>query len=172
LNAFIVLAGVLVAISAVVLLTRPDPAPIPSPTTDAPPDFSLTDAEAIDRFEELDRLRLQAFETTDASLISSIFAPDSPLRATVVREIRQLSRGDVSLRVSQSIKRISVLANDSDEIKLHQVMVWDVRFFDGTGEDITEGGGRELQEIDWIMRLVRDRWLIYDAVVVEARPLD
>src|SRR5687768_14513341 len=152
LQGFAALVAVLVAIAAVVLLTRPDPAPVPSTTTNDPPDFSLTNPEAIDRFKELDALRLTAYESRDVSLLSQVFHPDSPIQSKVYREIRLLRREGVLSRSTFITRSIRVVSNVSHEVTLTQKVVIDPKFVsESDGQDVTTGGRRELQEIDWIL---------------------
>jgi len=171
-RAFAVVTVVLLAIGATWYFAAGDsePTPRPTPIADAnPADFSLTDEEAIARFKELDQLRLAAYGSTDVSLVRAFLTDGSPLTKRVHREITRLKRDLTRPQIKSETLKLSVTHNNSSEIRVKQVVIWDVRFFRG-GKDVTEGGGREKQVVRWILR--RDpEWLLHDATVVSARPL-
>ncbi|MGH2806211.1 MAG: hypothetical protein ACRDKT_02950 [Actinomycetota bacterium] len=163
--------AVLVAIAAVVLLTRPDPAPIPDGSTNDPPDFSLTDTEAIERFRELDTLKLRAYRTRDVTLVASVFSSDSELAKVARREIRNLTRSDVIPRTRFVTRRVEVLDNSDDAIRLLQVVEVYPRFVDEAGNDVTASGRDELQRVEVVLHRDSDEWLLFDALIVSADPL-
>src|SRR5919106_5224254 len=65
-KAFFALLALLVAIGGLFLLTRPtdEPGPGSAPKSD---NFALTDAEAIEKFKELEELKISAYREADAS---------------------------------------------------------------------------------------------------------
>ena len=166
-TAFAVVAAVLVAIGLTWFFVKPEPAePVP-PSTPTPADFSLTNEEAIARFNELDQLRIQAYETTDVSLISSFLTTDSPIRRNVESEIARLHRDDVSPEMQIEQKALKIITN-GDEVQLRQTVILDV-LFSQNGENVTRGGGAERQVILWTLRPESNTWLIYDATIQDAR---
>jgi hypothetical protein len=171
--AFLALGLVIAILGAIVYLTKPEaPAPPTAPTTAQQPDFSLTNEEAITRFEELHRVELTAYRQSDPTLAAQVFTSNSPIAATVQEEIRQLVRDRVSANPMYSTVDLVVLANDADEIRLRQVAVVVSQFFDAKGRDITTESARQRQSIVWTLRLERSRWLIHDAVITASRRVD
>ena len=165
---FVALLVFLVAVGGAVLLTRPDPAPPPTATDE--PNFTLTDSEAIARFKELDALRIRAYEERDVSLIDEFLTSDSPIRERVIREITRLRRDGAAPRISLTTEHLSIRSNTGESIELTHTFVWDVLFTRG-GRDVTTRGGKERQVVEWRLQRSGARWLLHDAVVIEARPV-
>jgi hypothetical protein len=163
-KAFFALLALLVAIGGLFLLTRPgdDPNPGPAPKSD---NFALTDAEAIDRFRELDALRITALRSRDASLISHVFTPKSPAADDVAASIRTLTRQSVLFRSTYESKSVRVTENTPTEIHVLQRVVVTPSFVSEEGEDVTRDDSSQLQETDWTLRRVADLWLIHDGVI-------
>jgi hypothetical protein len=170
--AFLLLLAVIAVVGTILLLTRPEapPASAPNPTTNQEPTFTLTNEEAITRFEELDRLRLELYERVDESLVPVVFTPSSPIATTVRREIRQLARDNIRVRTIFETRRIDVIANGAAEIELEQEVVVEARFLSTNGEDITSGRP-ELQVVRWTLQKIDGTWLLHDAVIKKAKTL-
>ena len=175
--AVFVVVLILVAAGATFLLTRasdgapkPTSNPTPAPT---PTNHSLTDAEAIARFKELDRMRIQAFEQVTLNWLGDVFTPNSPEKTRAAQTIRQLSADAVLMR-HRPYRTVSldVARNDSREIELQQEVILDIRFVTSDGTDVTEEGGRERQTVLWTLVLVDDRWLIEEGEVLRAVSLN
>jgi hypothetical protein len=145
----------------------------PAPSTNARPaeGLALTDAEAIAKFEELNELRLQALRERDPSLLSLAFTPDSPIVGNVSKSIRRLTRTNVTVENRETTESLSVISNDTAEIKVRQVVVLDPRFFAESGEEVTVDPVLERQIIEWTIHRIDDRWLLHDGLIVEATPV-
>ena len=168
--AFLVLVVVIGIIGAIFYLTRPDaPATPTNPNAAQEPDFSLTNEQAITRFEELQRLHLLAYAAADATLVDQVFTENGQIGETVRQEIVQLTRDEVSARFTYDTRDLQPIRNTPSEIELEQVAVVDASFFDRFGDEITSKSPAELQKIAWTLRLVGDKWLIHDAVVLSSR---
>jgi hypothetical protein len=165
-KAFFALLALLVAIGGLFLLTRPgdDPNPGPAPKSD---NFALTDAEAIVRFKELDELQIRALRQRDETLLGQIYTPNSPLVSSVAKSIRTLIRESVFDRTRDETKRLSVIENGQDEIRLRQEVVVRPKFVDESGRDVTINPRTELQTVEVILHRDFDQWLIHDAVITQ-----
>lgn len=172
LNAFLVGLGLLIAIAAAVLLSRPDEAPTPTPNPNPEPAFALTDPEAIERFIELDSLRLRAYDKRDVSLVSEIFTSDSPIARKVSREIGLLRSENVLSKTQFEVKKVGVLGNTDDEIRILQRVVIFPRFVTESGRDVTRNARDELQTIHWTLHLEGTQWLLHNATITRVRALD
>jgi hypothetical protein len=148
-----------------------DPDPDPIGLDESESDFSLTDEQAIARFEELDEIRVRAFEHADVGLVSQ-FAGPGPFKDQIVRELRQLNKDNVTARVELSNEDLVVTENASDAIEIQQEIVIDIRFIAPSGEDVTTQGNPQRFVIDWTLRNFGSRWLFYKSVAVEAEPSD
>jgi hypothetical protein len=151
-------------------LSRPDEAPSTSPsTTSNQATATLTEAEALQEFERLDALRIQAFENVDASLVSHIAYPGSPFERTVLKELRALARSDVSPRLRFTTKSLEVEDLSSNEAVVLQEVVQRYRFFDATGKDVTVDYAPLRRSIQWMLRHDGTEWLIYDSVILSSK---
>ncbi len=103
-----------------------DPEPDPIGLDESEPDFSLTDEEAIERFHELDEIRVRAYATADVGLVSHFAAP-SQFKDQVVRELRQLKKDNVSAVLELKTEELEVQSNSSTAIALQQRVVTDIR---------------------------------------------
>jgi hypothetical protein len=161
--------------AATYALTRPDESDPgralgPAPST-SPPDNSLTGPQAIDRFKELDELRITAIEKRDERLLRQIFT-DGPAQRRVQRTIRTLRKQRAYADEQLQVLSTGVVSNTASEITVRQVALFDLRFEDPRGRDITRDGGLERQTTDWVLRLQNGVWLMHDGVIVAARPID
>lgn len=147
------------------------PAPIPSASPDGTTDMTLTDEEAIARFKELDAARVSLFEKRNLHGLSRIFTTDSPARRRLERSIRSLVRDQAFADVRSETLRRSVVENTYVEVVVEEVVLFDIRFKDAAGQDITQSGGVERQRVRWTLRREADEWLIHNALVMAARPV-
>jgi hypothetical protein len=166
---------IVVGAAATYALTRPeglDPGRAlgPAPST-SPPDNSLTDTEAIERFKELDASRVAAYSEADPSRASEIFTQTSTTGAVVQRELRKLRRQGVRSLTRFTTRSLNVIENRAGNIHLRQVVVVDPAFVDSSGEDVTGHASRERQTIKWVLTFERGRWLIEGAVVTRRTAL-
>lgn len=145
----------------------------PAPSTNARPaeGLALTDSQAIAKFEELNELRLRALRERDPSLLSLAFTPDSPIVGNVEKSIRRLTRTHVTVENRETTESLSIISNDTAEIKLRQVVVLDPRFFAESGKEVTVDPVLERQIIEWTIHLIDDQWFLHDGLIVEATPL-
>lgn len=169
--AFLGLILVIALLGATVFLTRPEaPAAPTEPTTAQQPDFSLTNAEAITRFNELQASYLRMYSQADATLIDAIFTPTSRIKDRVRIEVRDLVRDGVVADFDYNNSELEVLANSPTEIRIQQTALVRSAFFDKSGRDVTTGGEDQVQTIVWTLHLVNSDWLVHDALIVEAEP--
>jgi hypothetical protein len=134
------------------------------------PDFSLTDEQAIARFKELDELRVRAYETADIGMVSS-FAGPGPFKEQVVDELRTLKREGVTASPILNTKELSVTSNSSNRIELRQVVIFDARFFDEKGNDVTDESGRERLTVLWELASTEQGWLMSESNIIDAESL-
>jgi len=135
------------------------------------PDFSLTDEQAIERFEELNERRIQAYERTDLSLVSR-FAGPGPFKNQVIDELRRLRQDKVTAKPSFNTEYLTVTSNTPTEISFEQAVLFDLRFYDESGKDVTTKGKPERLVIDWTMRPSDQGWLLSESVATKAEPVD
>ncbi len=168
---FVALLGVIAAIVAVVLITRPA---APTPAAPAPiesEDHSLTDAEAIARFKELSDLHTKAYREADRDLVDLIYTSDSLVRPTALDEIETLNERGVFSRTRFDTQAVEVVQNTVSQIKLLETVVVYPKFVDRRGRDVTKRGVVERQRVHWILRPESSRWLVYDTVIIASRKL-
>ena len=169
---FVVIASVIVALGTVVWLTRPDPDTVSTADTAAAqrtPDFLLTDEEAIARFKELDRIRVTAIDDGDLSLLSDVFAEGSAILRVTEKSIVRLNRSGVrAIHDPYRVEKIEIVRNQADAISLRQTVIFDVRFVDRLGKDLTRQSGLERQTIVWSLAPAGDSWLIGAARVTDS----
>lgn len=173
LAAFAVLLVVVAGVAAFAL-ARPDPAQPTATTTPqgsaSSPDHSLTDAEAVARFKELDALRRAAYAEPDPAVASSIFAPEGPTHRIVQRELRRLQQDGVRSETTFKTKSLQVLQNQEEEIRIRQVVVVTPKFVNAVGRDVTGHAPPERQTIEWTLVWSRDEWLIENSQITEVEP--
>jgi len=167
-KAFAIVGGLLVAIGVAWALTKPDAPAEPATSLNSPPDFSLTDEEAIARFKELETLKIELYRTRDPSLISTVFADDSPSVPVVRRDLRELANAEVTFRSRYRTLRARVRSTNADEIRVEQQVLVEPRLIAKSGRDVT-GSGRQAQTVLWVLRRETDTWLVYKTVVLAAR---
>ncbi|MGH2818057.1 MAG: hypothetical protein ACRDJS_06305 [Actinomycetota bacterium] len=168
-KAFFALLALLVAIGGLFLLTRSseDPDPSSAPKSD---NFALTDAEAIERFRELESLKIRAYRQTDASLIPKIFTSDSPVRGTVLKEIKELDSTRVTFDTRYETEKTNVESNSTSEIVVRQIVLVYPKFVDESGREVTVNDEPQRQTVDWFLRNVEGEWLLDKTVVIDSEP--
>ncbi len=171
-KAFFLLIGVGVAAAVAAFATQPDAAPSEPPATVTSPDFSLTDAEAIEEFERLKSILLAAYWRRDVTLLDEFAAPDAaPGVQRVDDEIRTLLRDGVLYRTREARRSLAVTQNDPAEVELTEVLIKTPRFLDEqSGENVATGDKAERQIIVWVLRLYGSEWKIHSATVTSAEP--
>ena len=170
--AFLLLAAVIAILGAIVFLTRPETPVTPTNPNAAQqqPDFSLTNEEAITRFEELNRMRLQMYESRDASLASEFLAAGSPLRKVAESEIQQMLNDDVLVEMNFKTIHLDVIENSEQEIVLRQTVVEAPVFTDEKGSDLTRSPPQR-RVVEWTLVLDASVWKLDDLQVLQSRDL-
>jgi hypothetical protein len=167
---FVILASILVAIGAFFLFTQTDSPPgnKATPTSaNETPDFSLTDAEAIARFKELQALKLRLYRTKDRSLIDDIFTADSPSLRIVEQDLEKLIAESIEFRSSYSTEDLFLQTNEATEIRLRQVVIVRPRLIDSDGLNASSSKSQR-QTVLWVLHPEIDEWRIYKTVVTSA----
>ncbi|MDP9233941.1 MAG: hypothetical protein M3P01_05255 [Actinomycetota bacterium] len=168
-GAFLVLAGVLLGI---VLLTRnPDRTAPPTTNHQQSGTFALTDSQAIAKFKELNRLRIEAFRNRDASLIAQVLTSDSPLRPRALGEIARLRADGVLDKTAFRIRDVQARSNGPNQIVLREVEVETPRFVTETGKDVSRLHISVVATVDWTLRKDGLVWKIFDSSSVKAHRL-
>jgi hypothetical protein len=168
-GAFIVLAAMLLGI---VLLTRnPDQTTPPTTNHQQSGTFALTDSQAIAKFKDLNRLRIEAFRHRDASLIAQVLTSDSPLRVKALREIARLRADGVLDRTTFRIRNVRTRSNAPNQIVLREVEVERPRFVTETGKDVSRLHISVVATVDWTLRKDGLEWKIFDSSSVRAHRL-
>jgi hypothetical protein len=183
-KAFSFLLAVLAVAGTILLLTRPDDPSAgfqldESANEDAPTSEPgqenvaerLTNAEAIATFKRLDRRRLAAYRHLDVSLVAQTWTSDSPVKAAVLREIRQLKRDSVMSKTRFLTKRLRVISNSKREIRLRQTVVVRPKFVTVAGRNVTGERSAHQETIRWVLHPRNGRWYLYRSIVVGARRL-
>ena len=145
-----------------------DPDPIGPGASE--PDFSLTDEQAIARFEELDELRVRAYKNADVGMVSN-FAGPGQFKDQVLDELQELQREGVTASPIFKTEELTVTSNSADRIQLRQVVIFDARFFDKKGNDVTDESGRERLTVLWQLASTDQGWLISESNIVDAESL-
>lgn len=169
-KAFLLLLGVvaLVVVVAFVAL-REDESPAPADGRE--PDFSLTDAEALARWQELYGLVREAYEKRDLTLLPLIVTADSPMRTRMQRGIRRLIRHSVFDKTRFQTKQLVVTSNEINEVRVRQVVTVKPRVVDVNGRNLTIEPTTERQIVSWILRRQHSEWFFHDSVIVRATPV-
>ena len=165
---FLILAGVLAALATFVFLTRSSPPPASTGETDAP-NFSLTDQEALNRFLELDEVRVNALRSRDISLLHEAFV-EGPAYRRLSRSINRLKEQRVFFRSDYARQSVSVISNTEEEIRVRVVENVDPKFISQTGEDLTQGVPEQHTTI-WVLRQEQGTWRIYDGILTHVEKI-
>ncbi|MGH2751495.1 MAG: hypothetical protein ACRDK3_11590 [Actinomycetota bacterium] len=170
--ALAMLGGVLYATWQTVASSGSDPEANGNPGVGvSEPDFSLTDEEAIERFKELNERRVRAYESTDVTLVNR-FAGPGPFRDQVLDELRQLKKDRVTAKPIFETEYLDVTSNSSTRITLEQAVIFDLRFFDESGNDVTTEGKPERLVVEWTLAYFDEGWLLTESIASEAGPAD
>lgn len=168
-TAFLLLLLLLAVVGAAIYLTRPTPAPVPTGTTSAPAaDFSLTNEEAIARFQELASVRRQAYADHDITLLATLYTHDSRVASLAMKELRRLNRDRVSDLSMYETLQVDVLSNRPDSIKMREVVLVTPKFVDNHGKDITVNSEVTQETVVWTLHLEDDAWRVYDALITKS----
>lgn len=172
-KAFAMVGGlVVIAAIAVILLTRPSGPPVASTTPkSSEPDLSLTDAEAIDRFNQLNDLALRAFSEADPSLVGLFAAPNSPIDVRSRQAIRKLKREGVRDMSNHDSLRLRVSSNELSRIKLLETSNFFPCFIDEQGGDVTEGPRAVKRAVQWTLVEYTGEWLLFDSRLIYDREI-
>ena len=156
-------------------ISRPDPAPAtpaaPIQTDDDEPDFSLTNEEAIARFEKLNELRLEMYQFRDISLAPDFLATGSPLRKLATKEISQLLNDRVVVMPNFKTQRLVVEENEPSRVRLRHAVIERPVFRSESGGDRTRSKP-QLRVLLWDMRLEGSTWKLFDVTVLKAKPIN
>ncbi|HWL66742.1 MAG TPA: hypothetical protein VNP73_12265 [Actinomycetota bacterium] len=170
-RAFLILLGVLAAVTAVVLLTRPTES-VPAPGSPAGAvDHSLTNAEALARLSDLQRLERQAFAETDASLLSQVYTSTSPLLKDARNGLKKLQKDNVAAVFERKQEELVVLVNESSVVRVRETSIFDIRFVSRDGSPVDQRGSADLQTTEWVLRFAGGQWLIDDAILRSSKPV-
>ena len=141
-----------------------DPEPDPIGLGESDPDFSLTDEQAIARFEELHTALVRAIQTRDRSLLL-VATSGGPIRESGLDEIANLQENRVRDQAEISIRSATVVSNDPDEITLDVTLEVLPCFLDDEGQDVTRGPDAIEQHLTWTLKVEAGRWLIHSGVL-------
>jgi len=127
------------------------------------PDFSLTDGQAIARFEQLVTLSYAAIRDRDQGLLSQIFTNDSPTRDRSSDVISELKKDQVTDESTYRTMSLQVLGKSPQEIRVLQHVQTQPCFRSDSGKDVTTGSAEIEYDIEWTMRLSDSRWLLHES---------
>lgn len=172
---FLCLLAVLGAVTGgAIWAGQTDDEPLPATPAASPEpseDHTLTDAEAIARFKELDALRIRAFETRNPNLLADVFVPMTTDAARAESTIARLRKDDVLMTHKPYRNReISIVQNEPNHIEIEQQVVFHIKFSDESGRDVTREGEPELLTVRWTLERVGRGWFIAAGKVIGARP--
>jgi hypothetical protein len=140
-----------------------DPEPDPIGLDESEPDFSLSDENAVSRFEELVSMSYTAIRNRDQSLLSEVFTVDSPTKDRSAKVISSLKQDQVTDESSYRTLSLRVLESGPQEIRLLQRVQTRPCFKDESGEDVTTGRAEIEYDIEWTMQISDSRWLLHES---------
>jgi hypothetical protein len=169
-KAFFILLLVLVTVlGGAYLVTRSDePSPV-STTATRGPGFQLTDEQALERFRELDALRVRAFTHRDLTLVHQYLSADSPILVVNLDEIRQLITDKIMFDPGIVSSSVEVVANSPEQVIVRQEIEQRPRFTNESGRDVSRSRESVSQIVLWILQFDGQTWKIYDADVSKSR---
>ena len=126
----------------------------------------LTPKQAKRVFVALNEKRYAAYRRRDLDLVPATFTSNSPIRHTVLREIRKLKRDSVVMRTQEATKKLSILSIKQGRLQLRQVAVVDAKFLQ-RGENITAGGALQRQVVKWVLHRDNGQWLFHNGLVLK-----
>lgn len=168
-RAFLLLATVATLIPLGIFATRDEAAPAESPGAARSPDYSLTNAEALQRFDELHDIFRSASIHRDVSLLDEMLVADSPLHGTARAQIRQLISDGVLDRSRFVQQAAAVVENSPIQVEIDQVVRIQPRFVsETTGSDVSADPPL-VQRVRWTLMLESSVWKVHDSVVKSSR---
>lgn len=148
----------------------PNPSTSPAGTSASDSALRLTDAEAIATFNTLDKARLRAFEQRRSDEFANVFIPGVVEMRRARRTVRKLENDGVFMRhAPYEVRGLKVLENTPVHVEIEQRVLFNIRFVNGAGEDVTAAGAPELLRIRWTMKLHQNSWLLASGEVIAAR---
>ena len=141
----------------------------PAVPTNPDPDFSLTDEQAISRFNQLRSTAFEATKNRDTSSVPSLFTTESPAKERLLEQIHQLRESHVVERSSYETISQEVIANSPSEIQVRELVKFFPCFVSERGEDVTVGPRGIEQDFVWTMRIEDSEWLVHDSRLREDR---
>jgi hypothetical protein len=169
---FAIVAALALAGGAFLLLTKNGSDPTQSdPPTNQPP-TTLTNAEALDRFEFLNDSLVRAVRRQDPSLLRGAVLFGSPVYERAIESIKELQTQDVTDQSHLTTVSLDVQTNENERIRLLEVNRLDPCFVSNVGKDVTERHVVTRQEIAWTMVFGESAWLISDAEVLKQQVLE
>jgi hypothetical protein len=135
----------------------------PAVPTNPDPDFSLTDEQAIARFEQLVALSYAAIRDRDQGLLSKIFTKESPTRDRSSNVISDLKKDRVTDESTYRTMSLQVLGKSPQEIRFLQHVQTRPCFRSDSGKDVTTGSAEIEYDIEWTMRLSDSSWLLHES---------
>jgi hypothetical protein len=167
-QAFFALMALLVAIGGLFLLTRPneEPGPGSAPKSD---NFALTNAEAIERFKDLNALAIQATRRRDVTLLNQTFTGDGPMRKRALTVIQSLREDNVFEKSRIEVVGVSVVDNQRALIRLRVIDRLYPCFVTEAGRDVSESH-RPIERVGiWTMRREGSLWKLDESSLEEDR---
>lgn len=174
-KAFLILLALIILTTAIFLMTangEESPNATRSPSTNSTPDFSLTDEEAIARFEELKIALVEGIQERDPTLVTSVTTQDGPTREKILKEISRLQDDGAFDDGEVETIRVRIIENDPQQILLSESVHLRPCFRSESGDDITDADSLVLQVGEWTMEFDGSRWLLHDAVLKREKVLD
>ena len=174
-KAFLIIFALIILTTAIFLMTANGEETTDatrSPSTNSTPDFSLTDEEAIARFNELKQVLYQAIERRDSTVVPLATTEDGHTHDRAIREIRSLTRDGVFDRTSIESKDLIVTRSSAQAIELVETIRIRACFVNEAGDDVTKADALVEQTSKWTMLFVGSEWLLDDAVLIQEEVLD
>ena len=150
-------------------ISNPDPAPNPGFPE---PDFSLTDEEAIQTFEQLSQTLRQSVSQRDPSLLTLVTTPDGDAQRRIGQEIQRLKEDGVIDFTRVQTEPAEVQSSTNREIRIREVIVLQPCFKSESGEDVTQADAVVEQTGTWILKVHDGQWLIDDTRLENDRVID
>jgi hypothetical protein len=141
----------------------------PQQTSD---EFALTDAEAIEKFEELNELQLQVGRMRDLSLVSRVFVPGSPIAGRASQSVRKMLKHNVIDDLQIETLRLQVISNTPAQLVIRETSVEYPCIRTESGDDVTRGPTAIREVIDWTLVKRTSEWRLYDAAMKRHRALE
>lgn len=147
------------------------PKPAPAPQTGGAPAEVLTEAEAIAEFERLRSSAEAALKSRSESSLSSIFVPNSPVLLRARKEIRELTRKDVTDQSRYLILSSDVLSLTKTSFAVREEMRIEPCFVAESGKNVSSDNHALFQIAVWSVKSIQGEWLLFDAEIEESRRL-